>query len=307
MKFIITSGYQYIDIDVLASSFALNELMHLDGKKSAVHLTGPFNVTIPARFNYWDVKEINRHAPLKDKEHRFILVDISNPHHVEPFVEIDKVRAVYDHHFGYEEFWHSRLGKEAKIEQIGACATFIWEEFKSKKLCHKISPSSANLLYTAVISNTLNFNAQISSTRDEQAAKEILSFTTLPKEWIKTYYSEIENLLLQDLQEFIKKDTKYVNFFNLKYYFSQIEVWNAKNLISQYNFWNVMSSIFPEHLWILNLISIDENCSYLFTNSGIIKNSLKNIFSMRRKKHYLKTEHLWLRKEILKYLAVSIK
>lgn len=302
MKFIISAGYKYIDIDVLASSLALNELIQLRGEQSAVHLTGPFNATIPTRFNYWNDKEIIRHAPLKDQDYRFILVDISNPQHIESFVEIDQVSAVYDHHYGFEEFWRNRLGKQAKINPIGACATLIWEEFKSANYFDKISPSSANLLYTAIISNTLNFNAQISSPRDQKAANELLNYTTLPKTWIKQYYQEIDNLLVQDMKGFLQKDTKKVSLMDINLCFSQLEVWNAASFLDHYNFSQIMCEIFSEQVWLLNLISIEERCSYLIANSEIIRNYINKNIKNKWQSPYFKTEHLWMRKEILKLL-----
>lgn len=166
MKHIICAGHKYTDIDVLASSLALKNLMNLRGERASVHLTGPFNATIPKDCKYWDTKDVIKTVPAKGENTHFIIVDISNPQHFEHFVDVEKVSSVYDHHYGYEEFWHNLIQEKAKIEPVGACATLIWEEFQAHYLSHRISSSSANLLYTAIISNTLNFKAQVSSVRE---------------------------------------------------------------------------------------------------------------------------------------------
>jgi nanoRNase/pAp phosphatase (c-di-AMP/oligoRNAs hydrolase) len=303
MNFIISAGYKYIDIDVLASSIALRELMHLLGKKAKVHLTGPFNATIPTRFIDSIAKDINRIAPPKSNGYDFILVDISDPLYVESFVKIDKVCAVYDHHYGYEEFWKKRIGNQARIEPIGACATLIWEEFKTYNFHKKISSLAANLLYTAIISNTLNFKAQVTSLRDKTAAKEILRYVTLPENWVKQYYRGVESQISAHMPNCIQKDTKIVSLSHLNFFFSQLEVYNATSLMKKYNFYKEMADIFIQKNWVLNLVSIEEECSYLFTNSEKIENILKNNFSIKSQINFLRTEYIWLRKNILKVLC----
>jgi hypothetical protein len=49
----------------------------------------------------------------------------ANPGSLAEFVDINKVSCVYDHHFGYENFW----GKRGQIEHVGAAATQIFELF----------------------------------------------------------------------------------------------------------------------------------------------------------------------------------
>ncbi len=299
MNFIIAAGYKYTDVDVLASSIALRELMHLQGKKADIHLTGPFNASIPSRFIDSVTEYVNRTVLSKLSECNFILVDISNPDYVDSFVKIDKVCAVYDHHFGYEEFWARRIGVQAKIEPIGACATLIWEEFKTYNFHKKISSLAANLLYTAIISNSLNFNAQVTSLRDKTAAKEILNYVTLPENWAKEYYREVENHIFQNLPNCIQNDTKIISKSHLDFLFSQLEIHDPKSLMKKYNVHKEMDRIFPKRNWLLNLISIKEGNSYLFTNSEKIRNMLEQVIPVIRKPSFSKSKTVWLRKEIL--------
>lgn len=59
MNFVICAGYKYTDIDVLASSLALKNLMDLGRERTAVHLIGPFNATIPRICKYWNTTEVS--------------------------------------------------------------------------------------------------------------------------------------------------------------------------------------------------------------------------------------------------------
>ena len=110
-------------------------------------------------------------------------MDVSEPSHIASAVYMDKVVEVYDHHYGYADYWEKRIGDKAKIEMIGACATFIWEEFVLRNQSEDISDISANLLYTGIISNTLNFNASVTHERDITASNQLKKIITLPDNW----------------------------------------------------------------------------------------------------------------------------
>lgn len=129
---------------------------------------------------------------------------------------------------------------------------------------------------------------------------ELSHFISLPTNWIAQYYEEIEASLFQDIHGLIHKDTKKLTLCNESFYFSQIEVWNAQALIKHYNFFKLMLDFFPESSWLLNLISIEEGHNYIFTNSENLENILGQIFTCKKGVSYLKTEELWMRKEIIK-------
>lgn len=63
---------------------------------------------------------------------KYVVVDMSDSNVISSFVPLDKVVEIYDHHFGFEEYWKKRLGDRSKIQPIGAAATLIWEEFKQR-------------------------------------------------------------------------------------------------------------------------------------------------------------------------------
>ena len=105
---------------------------------------------------------------------KYVLVDISDPNHMEPFVTLENVAEVYDHHYGHEQLWKEKLPHSTYIERVGACATLIWEKFKENAFHSSISTLNANLLYTAIFANTLNFKSQVTSDRDLLASEELL-------------------------------------------------------------------------------------------------------------------------------------
>ena len=91
---------------------------------------------------------------------------------------------------------------------VGSCATLIWEEFGKRNLSGSISATSANLLYTAIVSNTLNFKASVTTRRDREAYKQLQKFTNLPKNWIEKYFEEQDSDKLNNVYDAIVNDTK---------------------------------------------------------------------------------------------------
>ncbi|WP_161791762.1 DHH family phosphoesterase [Candidatus Jidaibacter acanthamoebae] len=176
---IICAGSKYVDIDVLACAVAYKELLGLKNKKAKIVFTGAFNKTVPTSVLTWNM-DVSHGVPENLSDYNYVLVDISNPNYFEKFVVREQVIEVFDHHHGFEKYWTNLIGESARIEPVGSCATLIWEEYKKHNKENMISPTSANLIYTAIISNTLNFHlgavftGYIGETKQLFLRKEIL-------------------------------------------------------------------------------------------------------------------------------------
>ena len=298
-KYVIVGGKVYADIDVVACISAYTQLLNLKNDPAIGVITGPWNQTISQSIKEWPININKTFSEGVDQCH-FILVDLSDPKFMEEFVLLENVIEVYDHHYGFETFWKERLPNSTYIEKVGACATLIWEKFKQNNLCPFISGTNANLLYTAIFANTLNFKSHVTVERDLIAFEELSSYITLPKEWKSTYYQEIADGFDKDLSSHIKRDTKIINFENSFFYFGQIETWNATSIVNKfaYNF-----NPHPNDEWLINIASIEEGCSYLYTNSDRIRHRLREIIDLKSiNQHFQLTPRLWLRKELLREL-----
>ena len=312
---IVMGGSAYADIDVLACAAAYKQYLELLGCKAHALITGPWNQTIPLSVKNWQIdvekKFIYSHTPCQ-----FVLVDFSDPKYIDSCVDLDSVIEVFDHHYGYEKYWNEKIGNKAQIESIGACATLIWEKFKLAKIEDQISIVNANLLYTAIFANTLNFQSKVTHERDITAANELLFYTQLPSNWKEIYYAEIEEEFLKSSIENIVKDTKYVTIFENPFNFGQIELSNAQDFL-QKSIDDLESLGRSKNCknntkhWLVNIVSIQEKCSYLYCNSIELSNVLKKITSAQLtleitndNSHLLVTKRLWLRKEILKEMII---
>jgi len=307
MTTIITAGSRYVDIDVLASGIAYKQLLNLQRQESTLCLSGPFNATIPREMRLYGETEVYCKEPAIEDEDVFVIVDVSNPHYFSSFVNLNQVIAVFDHHFGFEKYWHARLHEMAKIEAVGACATLIWEAYVQAEQLDKMPQMTAKLLYLAIISNTLNFRAHVTHQRDRNAAVDLLARLPAEHDYVSEYYREIESSISNDLAMTIKSDTKEVLIQNpnLTFQFSQIELWDSEKFLKKHSaekIRSLMSSMFPDKSWLLSLVSVKAGYNYLLSNSSTIIEKISKVIASKNNALVMQTERLWLRKEILRLI-----
>jgi inorganic pyrophosphatase/exopolyphosphatase len=300
-EIIITSGKRYTDIDGLSCALALRDLLVLEGKNAETVLTGKLNHSVTNNLKKLGLSFRSKFTD-KDKETKLILVDVSELDQIPLSVDIEKVREVYDHHVGSKKFWKEKIGDEAKIEPLGACATLIWEEYKKRGMAGKISPKNAELLMMAIVSNTLNFNASITNQRDRKAFRELGKYASLNKNQIAKYFSEQAELIENDVKKGINNETKVQKIFNTNQVLviGQLELWDGKNFIKKYlkEIDEVLSS-FKNPDYFMNVPSISEGKNYIYAKSAVVKEMLTKAIGAKFEGDSAVTPNLWLRKEIL--------
>ena len=299
---IITAGSTYVDIDVLASAIAYRDLLINLKKPASVVLTGSYNSTITNTVSSW-AKDVKRKDISSSLENEYILVDISNPNYVEKFVRLDQVTKVFDHHHGYESFWREKLGENSIIEYVGACATLIWEEYVKMSCENLVSKNVANLLCSAIVSNTLNFSAKITSERDICAYKSLLLKSSLSENWQESYYTDVTKTILNNLHDSLRTDTKHIDHPENPFCFAQLELWkipqkefSAFKKKIEYH----MDSLYKNKDWLVSVIEISNKRNLFFSNNWEKMSTTLNKFTSNCFDGICVSNGVWLRKEILK-------
>lgn len=300
-KIIVTTGQPFTDIDALACAISYAGLLKFEGKDAEAVLPGPLNKSITKDIKGWDLKYLKK---TKSEGSNYVLVDISNPKYFASFVKEQDVVEIFDHRSGFENHWIKRLGKNSHIEMVGACATLIWEEFERRYQKNRISTTSANLLATAIVSNTLNFNAGVTTERDKIAYKESHKLTNLPEKWIEKYFEDQEREVYKYPIKAILSDTKGGKDF--EYTIGQLELWNSRNfLITHLKEIEKALMSFGNDNWFLTSPSISEGINYLFAKNSRVKKLLETTVNAKFDGDIGTTNKLWLRKEILQKIQKS--
>lgn len=334
LPIVVTTGQRFIDLDALASVVAYCEI---DPTKYLPIIPGPLNHSVTLTVKKWgfsyDVK------PPKNVE-GYIVMDVSEDKFIAEFVDINKVVEIYDHHSGYENIWAARTWVKSEIVEIGACATLVWEEIKRRKIedrskkldgeigsanidrsirlqsptsppsfppppSHFISPTAANLLYTAIVTHTLSFKISITNERDRKAAEELKPYCNLPDQWIAQYFREIEADVYRDPVFAIANDTKLASLRGQTVAIGQVEMWLPEFFIKE-NRGLIKSALrqFETELWLYISPCISKGISYLVTDNQAVKEWLRMHLgaTFDRNSDVGFVPHLILRKDILRKL-----
>ncbi|MEK7615534.1 MAG: DHH family phosphoesterase [Patescibacteria group bacterium] len=269
--YIVSAGKAFNDVDAFACAVAYAELLKLEGKESVAVFIGPLNHTVSPLCLKQNAEYLLMYDP--KPEDRLVYVDLSDPAHFAfPDLPESQIEEIYDHHYGWEEYWSSRLNERSHIERVGAAATQIWEEFKKRGHQENISASSANLLLIAILQNTLNFTSSETNERDHLAFRELMTHGSLEVGWQDVYLKELARYTHEYFAETLKNDTKIVDGIvpEQKLIFSQLEIMeDPQKFFSQYQeqidaFW----SSFVDAKTLINIADISSKKSLLYSKDS---------------------------------------
>ncbi len=306
---VVTSGKPYIDIDALACIVGYAELLKLRGNDAQGVSTSSLNESITASLKADASTLATAYQPAANDT--FVIVDLSVPEQFDPIVDPERVVELFDHHPGQEAYWAGRLGAKSHLEFIGATATLIFEAWQRENRFNEMSMTSARLLAAAILDNTLNFGAGVTSSRDRAAFRALAAYTDLDEAWAARYFSEVQQSTLADLAAALRNDTKYFRWDGLaiELTMGQVVVWDARSLIAR------QLDVLPAALdspdlgkgWLVNIVSISEGRSYFVSNSPKVQQWLHELIGVTFDGSVARAGRLWLRKEILKAAQKSVR
>lgn len=294
----------YADIDAYASILAYTDLLNQRGKSAQDYIPIAPNYSVPSDLRLAELE--NRTFNLQPND-QVIILDVSDPDAIAKFVSDEQILELIDHHPGYEEYWRERIGDKAIIEQIGAVATSIFEWWGECWDYDKMSPEIAKLLLGAILDNTLNFNANITTARDRQAADKLtkIANTTLG-DFTAWYFSSVSDTVTENLKTSLSQDCKDITIPGIPHMvtFAQLTLWNSKVIPSKITeIIKIMSSISSN--WIASIICISEGKNYILTSSNLLESYFTNLLDLKKQNDYLVSKHLYLRKEIISKMLGS--
>lgn len=297
---LITAGATYLDIDAYACMVAMAELLQLQGENAVAWSAAAHNYSIcPSMVGDG---QILQELPSKDWEEngRYIIVDVSDPEYLKKSVPLDNVVAVYDHHVGFESYWESRIGQNARIEFIGAAATLIYREWKKAGLLAKMTRSTARLLIAAILDNTLNLTSSNTTAEDVEAFRALCEYAKVGEEWCASYFSEVQAGVEADLKNALFNDTKTVRDNPvLPPKVAQVCVWDTGSILRrlpEIRQWFGQSG----DCWMINVIDLQHRCSYFVCDDPHYQEKIGCLFGVPFESGVAKTPVPYLRKEIIK-------
>ncbi|MDB5160429.1 MAG: putative inorganic pyrophosphatase [Candidatus Saccharibacteria bacterium] len=298
---VITSGLTFLDIDAYAGCVAYAELLNLQGIEAIAFSSANINESVTKTIRSWEAPLVTNYEP--SSFDTFTLIDVSEPDFLEKTVDINRVEEVIDHHVGYEKFWEEKIGSKANLEFIGAACTQVYESWARAGRFNEMSETSAKLLLSGILDNTLNFKAGVTTNRDHEAYEKLSKIANLPADWPALYFEECEASILSDLEHALINDTKVMSFKNLdveKIAFGQMVIWNGKRVIDEYR--DTLAEIMNTQAadWFVNVVSISDGQSFLIASGDDVERWAAKVLGISFENGLAHANRLWLRKEIVK-------
>lgn len=292
---VLTVGKTYVDIDGYASAIAYRELLKLKKVDACFVINASFNYSITNSLLNLSLGADKYTVKTEDK---FIILDLSNKSYFPDFVEEDNIIEIIDHHPGFEDYWKDKLQDKSTIIPIGSVATIIAKKYEEDDLLKDINKDVARLLMAAILDNTLNFTADITTDEDIRIYKELDKIVS-DLDFKENYFSECQNYIVNNLTESITKDIKMQNHINiLPKVFAQLTIWNVNGLMNKKKLINEIMNSYNSS-WMINIISLEENKSYILFSDNEIKNKISYLFNIIEDEDCMIVTPAILRKEIM--------
>ena len=293
---VITVGKSYIDIDGYASAIAYKELFNMQGIEAKFVSSATLNYSVTKSLINMSYSTDNYVVTTNDK---FIILDLSDKNYFPDFIKENNIIEIIDHHPGFKKYWMDKLQDKCEIEDIGSVATIIVEKYEKCNLLNNMSKDIAKLLMAAILDNTLNFTANITTTRDKIAYKKLEDIVD-EHNYAESYFKEVQEVVESNLDEAIKNDIKVQHISNLlPDVFGQLTIWDANSVLKNINKLKSIMNTYGSK-WIMNLISLKDNSSYIVYSDNSIKTLLKQFLDFDDSDEALIIKPSMLRKEIMK-------
>lgn len=233
------------------------------------------------------------------------LVDACNLSWISQQIEDDEVSEIIDHR--EDHFAESFPKANAQIELVGAAATLIAEKFYLNNI--EISEDSAALLHTAIVDNSANFQAGITSEKDFKMAEYLEENGARPE--LSREIIEIKSDIEGSIEEEIKGDYYYIEHNQKRIGVSQIEGRDSIDKIEKRlnkalkTLENLKTKDNLDYLF-LTVADLEKGSNLIVTEDKNSKEIVSKALDLDFEDSRAQTEDLLLRKEIIPKIKQSM-
>ena len=296
---IYVTSYKSPDLDGVACSIGYAELVRQKGEVAKPVYYGKQG--LETKFFVEKYGEL----PITHKEggyvggDRFVLLDTADPDAVDPEINPGQVLEVFDHRqlVFTEKFANATL----HIELVGSCATLVTEEYRKNQL----SPTllTAQLLYGAIVSNTINFKNKVTTDRDKTAAEWLKPIAGITDGFIKEMFDRKSQITPANLQETLLQDFSVKEIGEKRFGIAQLEITDLEKCVRENQeaievFLNRMKIEKELDFSLFTGIDIYEGYNILLAVDGESGKMFGEVLNLDLSNGRFRTESIIMRKEI---------
>jgi inorganic pyrophosphatase/exopolyphosphatase len=288
------------DLDAFACAISYSDFLNKKGKKAKVCLDGKINRETQFVLDYFGINRTLSEMGNDLKSSKIILVDVSSPEGISPLIDKNEVVEVIDH----RRYNKTNAFPNAKIqvELVGSCATLIAEKYKSEDI--EISKGNAGLLYSAIVSNTINFRNNVTTKRDIEMAGWLNSTLSLTEKYIKDMFA-FKSRFFKGLKEELEGEFSHYSDFGFG--IAQLEIVDAgifvkNNLEEIKSSLETMKSERKLDFVCLSAIDVLDGYNVFICIDADTRKVLEKVLGVTFNKDIARREGIIMRKEIIPLL-----
>lgn len=299
-KKLIVTSYNQPDLDGVSSMYAYAEYLNKKSQLADYSINGIPKKEVSIVCDIFNI-DLDFTQNKIDDSTSIIIVDTNSILNLSERVNPLNVVEIIDHHVKGETTSHF-VNATIQIELIGAAATLVAEKFYHDSI--PISRNAAILLYYGIVSNTINFKSNVTTSKDIQISNWLKSQypNDITEEKIKEIFikkSEISDNLRAEMEANLKINVgdKTITIGQLELAniedFLKIHIEDIKNILESIKTKNQLDYIFLNCIDILNGYNI-----FVFIDHDTEK-LVSNTLSVKCENGFGKTDYILMRKRLI--------
>lgn len=301
----LVTGYYNPDLDGFASTFAYAYFLNQIGVKAVASIGGKHHEEADHVMKEYGLS-LNIREENPEEYEKIVLVDASDTDGIDKRIKPEQVIEIIDHRKVNMAEKFPRV--KAQIELVGAAATLVAEKYHENNI--KMPRNIATLIYGAIISNTLNFQARVTTERDKKIVEWLKEGNNFPEDFAHKMFMSKSDLVGDKLIKMIRGDFAGFsghNFGTFKLGTAQIEMIGGKDLaFSRKNeiVTELEKILFEQDLnfVFLTIIDLEANQNIIVAPNEKIEEILAKVLGINFTDHIAVRSGLIMRKEIVPLL-----
>ena len=303
---ITVTGYINPDIDCVACSIGYAEFLRKSLKEARAVYSGDIGKESEFVKKYLGFFSI-MHVSGGLEGDQIVLVDTSDVKAIDLSIKKENIIEVIDHR--KLSYIHDFPKAKMQIDLVGSCATLITERFHDKGIIP--SKESAVLLFSAIVSNTVNFMSNVTTQRDKDMANWLKEYASIPQNYISDMFEYKSEINRENIEEVLTEEFKQYTISGKKIGMVQLEITEAIRRVSELGddikakLCKIKSENQLDYL-LLSCVDIKEGFNYFLTIDSESSDFFEKALGITAVYDGVKSEGIYMRKEIypklVKYL-----
>jgi inorganic pyrophosphatase/exopolyphosphatase len=297
-KMLVTS-YENPDLDGAACSMAYAEFLQKLGSDAVCGIFGNLHAETLFVFQTFQIEPPLHAEDIINGSYNIVLTDASDTTGISSQVNPKQVIEIIDHRKlnKASKFPHAKV----QIELVGSAATLIAEKFHANNT--EISKASAVLLYSAIISNTVNFLADVTTDRDRKMVEWLTNKFQLPQNYIHSMFA-YKSTFNDPLKEVLLHDAAFWEFSGLKLCILQLEIIDVDMFFEKRA--SEISAVIQQikenraqDLIFLTVVDVEKGMNTFFTIDNESEKIVEKALQVEFRDHIAKRDGVIMRKSII--------